>query len=650
MNNAAATDMLDRNLAALARTHRDLAERIRAADATPRLQWTDAKVQPDAGGVRSASIEHDGRPLQLASRVDPLTEAKRLVDNVDFEKSACVVVVGFGLGYHARLATQGVGRRGFCLVFEPDLALMREVFCHVDHTNWLGNDRTIMVDATADRATLIRYFEAFNAVVTQGTHLLVHPPSRKLQSQAHAEFTETVTEALAYCRTTVATTLVNASRTVSNLLNNLRHYTAGPTINALYQAAKGCPAVCVAAGPSLAKNVDLLQNETLRQNVVVIAAQTALKPLLSRGIRPNFVTALDYAEVSRRFYEDLPPLPDVTLVADAKANPVILDSFPGPVRITQSSLNDTLLGDLARPMRRIPNGATVAHLSFYLAQFLGCDPIIFIGQDLGFSDGLYYMPGTAVHDLWRCELNRFNTLEMMEWRRIVRHRAHLVKREDQFGQPCFTDEQMLTYLKQFERDFATAPQTIIDATEGGLAKQHTTAMPLADALDQHATQPIPSIPTPDAALDVDRLNQLTQRLNLRLREVAELKDCTRDATKILRQMQRHREDRARMAKLFHRMQRVQKRVHGPLTCAFHLVSQVNAIGGFRRARADRLLEMQAQDAMDRQSRQIERDLTNLDWILQGCDEVRTLLETARQRLDETPASQPVQTISEAAHV
>jgi len=42
------------------------------------------------------------------------------------------------------------------------------------------------------------------------------------------------------------------------------------------------------------------------------------------------------------------------------------------------------------PMRgSLRAGSTVAHLSFYLAEYLGCDPIILIGQDLSFSDGLY---------------------------------------------------------------------------------------------------------------------------------------------------------------------------------------------------------------------------------------------------------------------
>ena len=49
----------------------------------------------------------------------------------------------------------------------------------------------------------------------------------------------------------------------------------------------------------------------------------------------------------------------------------------------------------------LPSGSTVAHLAYYLAEHLGCDPIAFVGQDLGFSDGLYYTPGTSYEDVWR---------------------------------------------------------------------------------------------------------------------------------------------------------------------------------------------------------------------------------------------------------
>jgi len=66
-------------------------------------------------------------------------------------------------------------------------------------------------------------------------------------------------------------------------------------------------------------------------------------------------------------------------------------------------------------MGQLPAGATVAHLAYYLGRYLGCDPVVLVGQDLGFTDGQYYAAGAAIHDVWAPELNEFNTLETMEW-------------------------------------------------------------------------------------------------------------------------------------------------------------------------------------------------------------------------------------------
>ncbi|HEX7010513.1 MAG TPA: 6-hydroxymethylpterin diphosphokinase MptE-like protein [Phycisphaeraceae bacterium] len=628
------------NLAHLRRTEPALAARLEQA-APAKLDWS-----PSQAGPLTATIDHHSRPLWLASRFDPLKEAQKLTEAIDYQKTACVVILGMGLGYHVAHVAQQLDGRGILIVFEPDLSLLRAVLERIDHTAWLGKPWVVLADASTDRAALSQRADRYAAMLTQGTQLISHPPSRQRHPEAMSTFSQAVTEMLAYCRTTIATALVNSSRTCRNLAGNLAHYAAGATTNELHNVARGYPAVCVGAGPCLAKNVDLLRDPAVRRNVVLISAQTTLKPLLDRGIYPDFVTALDYSQICQRFYEGLPPLPQVTLVVEPKAHPTILESFPGPIRVTPSNFNDELLGKLARPMIPLRSGATVAHLSFYLAQHLGCDPIIFIGQDLGFSDGLYYAPGTAVHQVWSSELNTFNTVEMMEWQRIVRHKGHLKRLKDVHDQPIFSDEQMLTYLKQFERDFASAREKIIDATEGGLPKAHTQRMTLAEALAQHAVKPVPPIPLPQQDLDADRLDALLDLLQRRLREVADLENTSRQTIPILRKMQEHQRDSARMKKLFEQLHKHQRHVHEDLQGAFCLVNALNTIGAFKRARADRAIAGRQGDPFERQIQQIQRDIENLDWLIQACDEAmeifREALDRVRQYRQRLKANRPAQ--------
>lgn len=619
--------VLAANLAALRLRDAELADRI-AATAPATLTWTTSPK-----GLLSAAVVEDGRTLQLASRYDPLAEATRIIAPVDLTKHACIVMLGMAVGHHVAHLAQKINGNALIIVFEPDLPVLRAVLERVDHSRWLRSPNVILVTGEIDRGGLLQRIDRFSATVTQGAVLVTHPPTRQRHAEAISSFTSLVTEVLAYCRTNVATALVNATRTCFNQSSNLPFYAAGATINELHNAAKGYPAVCVGAGPSLAKNVDLLRDPAVRKRVVVIAAQTTLKPLLDRGIRPDFVTALDYSEISRRFYEDLPPLPDVTLVAEPKAHPTILEAFPGPVRVTSSRFLDRMLGDLAPTIMKMKEGATVAHLSFYLAQHLGCDPIIMIGQDLGFSDGLYYCPGTAIHDVWACELNPFNTIDMLEWQRIVRHKGHLKRMVDVHDRPIFSDEQMVTYLKQFERDFIEAPQLVIDATEGGLPKKRTTVMTLAEALQQYATRDVPPLPQAPAELNVTKLRAAAELLDRRIDEVRELQHLSRKTIPLLRQLLEHQRDRMRSDKLFAKVRQIQRRVHGELNEAFALVNDLNVVGAFRRARADRRIQgSDTADAFTKQAEQIKRDIDNIDWMIQACDEALNIFSEARKRL------------------
>jgi hypothetical protein len=628
--------ILDGNLQALRATHPGLVEQLQTVGPAT-LDWS---TTPSGQLWAQLHTHSSPRPIAVASRFDPIAEARRLIEPIDYAKHAGIVLCGMGLGYHAAIVAKTMGIKGCALVlYEPDLPLLRAVLERVDHSSWLSMPNLLILDGSTDRAALLTRLERFCTPMTLGTVIVTHPITRQLHAPAVNAFGQMLTDVLAYFRTNVATALVNASRTIRNLAMNLPHYVAGETTQPLVNAAKGFPAVCVGAGPSLAKNIDLLADPSIRKNVVIISAQTTLKPLLDRGIRPDFVTALDFHEISRRFYDGLPRLDDVTLVAEAKVNPAVIDAYPGPIRMAPAGFLDRMLKNLARPGTVIKDGATVAHLSFYLAQHLGCDPIILVGQDLGFSDGLYYCPGTAIHDVWAPELGTFGTLENMEWQRIVRHRNHLSRHTDVHGRPIFSDEQMITYLKQFERDFASATQRVIDATQGGMPKEHTTRATLADALHEHATRLVPPMPQARAALDTSRLVAVRALLESHVTGITSLRQLSQKTLPLLAQMLDAQQDERRMERLFSDLQKIQRDV-AALAPSFALVNELNTMGVFRRLRADRALAHAQVQPEALQAKQLQRDIDNVTWLVQACDEALSIFRDALARVTQVIETSP----------
>ena len=621
---------LERNLLAVARWSPVTAEAIRQAAPHPGVEL--AETDEDA-----VALTLDGRAM--CSKRRPRTEATRLAETVDPTTVAAVIVRGFGAGHHVRALSERLGPEGVVIVYEPDVHLLRTLFGRVDCSAWLASRRVAIVHDGNNGAAFSGALAGAEAVLGIGVRTLDHPPSVSRLAESVGVFNATLARVLAAMRTTLATTLVHCHTTLRNLLMNLDHYSRGNGVLPLAGALAGKPAVLVAAGPSLAKNIELLSQPGVRDRVCIIAVQTVLKPLLARGIKPHFVTALDHADISKRFYEGLTAedVEGVTLVVEPKANAAILDAFPGAIRCSASELLDAILGSPAKggmavPMGELTAGATVAHLNYYLARYLGCDPVVLIGQDLGFTDGQYYAAGAAIHDVWAPELSSFNTLEMMEWQRLAREKKLLRRTVDIHGNPIFTDEQMSSYLAQFESAFArdaAAGRRIIDATEGGVRKQATEIMTLEAALASVRESDTITIPeTTPTKNEASRNTRVCTRLDTLSSDADTLVGYCDDAITALEQMLADPTNTPEVNRLIGEIDRIKAKVLA-LEPAFTLSQFINQAGQLNRLKADRALEMTPDsDPHAKQRRQMERDLTNVQWIREAALELGRLLRAA----------------------
>jgi hypothetical protein len=402
----------------------------------------------------------------------------------------------------------------------------------------------------------------------------------------------------------------------------------------LRDAYKGRPAIIVSAGPSLRKNKHLLKDASER--AVIVAVQTTLQPLLEMGVEPHFVTSLDYHEICTRFFERLPATLRTELVAEPKATSGIFSMYPGPVSILGNDYADKLIAEMPVERERLRAGATVAHLAYYLAEHLGCDPIIFVGQDLGFSDGLCYAPGTSYEDVWRPELSRFCSVEMKQWEQIVRERFILRRIPDHQGRPMYTEERLFSYLQQFERDFADSKARIIDASEGGAAKRGATPMTLADALEHFCREPLAdafvSHPGTDGAQVVECLASVQKRLS----EAVEIERISRDTLPLLEDIRDHIEDQSRVNRAIIRIDALRSRMNDLGAC-YDLIVQLTQKTELKRFQADRQLSAAEKklDATEKQRRQVGRDIVNVRGIADAAAEFQALMREVIESLGKS---------------
>lgn len=612
------------NLAVLWAIDPALAEAIEATESQPSYP-----VERSRSGAPTLAAEVGGRQLYLHSRHQPIDEAKRLIDDVAFDQKLFFCVYGFGLGYHVEALLDRASDEAIIAVLEPDLVLLRTAFEQRDLSHLLES-RRVMFITRLDKGELYQRLTPHMALSSAGMALVAHPPSLQLQPDFHRQMQVWLGEFISYCRTSLNTLVINGRRTAENIARNVGWYAASPSLSRLKDRYRGRPAIVVSAGPSLRKNKHLLP--AAADKSIIIAVQTTLQPLLEMGVRPDFVTSLDYHEICTRFFDKLPADLRTELVAEPKATDAIFGLHPGPLSLLGNPFADDLLREMKLGKSYLPAGATVAHLAYYLAEHLGCDPIIFVGQDLGFSDGLAYTPGTSYEDVWRPELGRFCTIEMKQWEQVVRDRRILRKIPDYQGRPMYTEERLFTYLQQFERDFSLTRTRIIDATEGGALKRGAAVMPLAEALNEFCAGPI--LRGDDhPGYRWELLPQCLTSLDKRDDEARQIEIIARDTLPLLEEIRDHIADRERVNRTIARIDILRAKMNDLGQC-YDLITQLTQLTELRRFYRDRHIAAARVEGMELQSRQVGRDIDNARDVADAAGAFRKLMTDASAHVAE----------------
>jgi hypothetical protein len=260
-------------------------------------------------------------------------------------------------------------------------------------------------------------------------------------------------------------------------MSNLKNLHKSKDVRLLKNAFRNVPAILVAAGPSLDKNIHDLKSAVGK--AIIIAADTILNKLLNEGIVPDFVTSIErYQEIYDYFYKNKPIPPEVTLVAPPVVQPIVFEQFPGDYimpyrwRVGEYMWLDhtiTRLGSEAF----ISMGMSCAHLSFGLAVHLGASPIVFVGQDLAYgSDGGRSHSSGTIYD------------------EVPLEKPEIIRIDGYYGEKVNSQKIWVEFKNWFEKEIVRNNVKAINCTEGGALIKHTEQMPLRDMIGKYCLKPV----------------------------------------------------------------------------------------------------------------------------------------------------------------
>ena len=204
---------------------------------------------------------------------------------------------------------------------------------------------------------------------------------------------ETVTAALSDLRIHRNTVRAFSRAWIDHGLTNLPAIARAPSVATVGDRLRGLPMVIVAPGPSLAKNAHLLRE--LKGRALICAFSHSLRPVIAAGVTPDLVLTVDPQDV--RYHFEGCDVSGTTVVNAATVHPALFElAARRTIALSANCAIDDWIFEGTGENAQVPGGGSVATTAFSLALRWGCDPIVFVGLDLSFPDGAYYV--TTSHD------------------------------------------------------------------------------------------------------------------------------------------------------------------------------------------------------------------------------------------------------------
>ena len=515
----------ENNLSAIQEHHPELLALLRKPISTSHLTIVPTK----SGAAQLVVTSSAGDALALHNPENPLTPIQRTALQIKQNLKGVTVVLGFELGYLAKMLCHALPSDAALVFYEADPAIFLMALNIVDLTDVLSHPRVAL--RIGPQATLHQACAAFLRRVGGPLRTTAYGPSLQLAPTLYHEI-------IHHDLSQISRLLHSSERIVEwdgallteNIFENIPHVLQAPDAATLQHAFQDIPAILVAAGPSLAKNVSCLRDAKGRS--VIVAADTALRYLLENGVIPDFVVSIDPQETTSQKYADAHVPEGVTLLFHPATHHRLVKEFPGPKLTMDIPL---AAYEWLRPhwkqKGRFDHDATCQiHVGFNLAAWMGCTPLVLVGHDLCFTD-------QGMHAATAGYLNQ------SEEDTLSRGGRTLLNQEGQPVTVTATLEHDKLMLEKKIRDFHG---TVVNATEGGLAIEGALSVRLADVLAEYGRDRRIDVKSAIQRLGNDTsspdMSALRQDIHDRLRDLFRIERIARQVCRLLTRIkdQRHR--------------------------------------------------------------------------------------------------------------
>lgn len=356
-------------------------EKARSGDLTLRYIQYVTSIEP---------VQAIDRSFYVHSPYNPREEAERFIEAV-YTPGYLHIIIGVGIGYMIDALINKKKIDGTFVFIEPHQNLYQKLQDKLNKSGIIF-EQAALFSADDDHALKIHLNGLFKMGYISKFRVDVAPNYRKMLPEVVTQLEHKILEQARLHQVNFNTLVGFSMQWHVNYLLNLSCAAQSIPFSFLHNRWD-LPAILISAGPSLYEV--LPQLDQWKKHALLVAAGSAIVPLYKHGIRPHFVVSVDGLPENYRHFKGLSDL-EVPIIYSPMLHYKILQNYRGQkimFQLGHSPFFDWYNELIGVDPGTALSGTSVANVTLDLIRQMTSGPILFVGQDLGYTGGYSHAEG-----------------------------------------------------------------------------------------------------------------------------------------------------------------------------------------------------------------------------------------------------------------
>lgn len=463
------------NIESLKQNYHQLYNKIVSIEIKKERKVSSVVCQKARNGMLNLKLKRDGREFLLHSSYNPLKEAENWVSRINMKGFDTIVVLGIGLGYHVEKLIDMYPDKNKIIV-EPNFDVFLQLLKARDVSNIINAKNLLLIinDNFEDMAKYLLGLRQEGQIDNVLFDSLLS--YRTLYDNWWYNFKKSFIKFSRLHQINTNTGVVFAKDWVTNFLKNLNQFSKSVRLDKYASEFKNIPAIIVSAGPSLDKNVHLLKE--VNNRALIISAGSAINILENRGVKPHIMVGVDGGEGESKIFNSV-KADGIYFAYSPTIHYEGLHNYTGPklyFALTSLGYIRWFEREIGVNTQHIRSGSSVSNVSVDIANLLGCNPIILVGQDLSYPNQKSYAEGAILKSEQDKIINRS----------VKTGNKNYILQKDIYGNDVYTTQSMISIKMYFEEYVKENLERVyLNGTEGGLPIEGIKNKSLREIIDQY---------------------------------------------------------------------------------------------------------------------------------------------------------------------